>query len=115
MSKKIPAFEDPLASLGTQEQFKNIYYHGNMFEENWFLSYKAENRAELTFPPLSSDRNLRYADMIRSSFSVGIHVRRGDFVQLGLDVPIEIYREGCEKAVERCPKAQFFVFSNDLE
>lgn len=48
----------------------------------WFMQDRAENLAELSFPPLQDTENLEYADQIQSHMSVGIHIRRGDFCKV---------------------------------
>lgn len=93
----------------------NIYYHGYWINKNWFSTYREENLAELTFPAFTDDRNKRYADMINNCFSIGIHIRRGDFITLGWALPIEYYQNACRALLEKCPEAHFFVFTDDAE
>lgn len=94
---------------------ENVYYHAEWSSKKWFSTYERENLQELTFPALSSKRNLEYADMIRGCMSVGVHIRRGDFVNVGWTLPPALYKKGCIAALERFPDAHFFVFSDDLD
>lgn len=96
------------------QQEDNTYYHGYWINKNWLGQYKQEILSELTFPQLTDENNLRYADMINNCCSVGIHVRRGDFIELGWDLSAEYYRENCEKVLENHPEAKFFIFTDDL-
>lgn len=95
--------------------YTNVYYAGNWPEEDYFMRYKEENQAELTFPELTEEKDRQYAGMIRESMSVGIHVRRGDYVKLGYDLPAGAYYEASQKALDLYPDAHFFIFSDDLE
>lgn len=93
---------------------QNIYYHGYWINKNWFNAYKAEMMTELAFPKLTDERNMQYACMINESLSVGVHIRRGDFVKLGWDMPLEYYKANCSKIVEIYPEARLFVFTDDV-
>lgn len=95
--------------------YKNIYYRGTWTAKEYFTRYKEENRKELRFPELVDDKNLKYAEMIQSCMSIGIHVRRGDFLKCGIELPAECYRAACQKAIDLQPDAHFFVFSDDME
>ncbi len=92
----------------------NIYYHGYWINKHWFAQYQAENRAELAFPPLTDKKNLQYAEQIDNSFSVGIHIRRGDFVTIGWDLPPSYYQAACKTIIDAYPEAHFFVFTDDM-
>ena len=92
-----------------------VYYDSIFMDRCWFMQDREENLAELAFPPLLDARNQRYADAIRANISVGIHVRRGDFLQVGWAFHTAAYRKSCEMVLERYPDAWFFVFSNDLD
>lgn len=52
---------------------------------------------------------------IESCPSVSLHVRRGDYVTnpLCFLMPLEYYQDAVEQVMDRCPEAQFFVFSDD--
>ena len=92
----------------------NIYYHGYWINKNWFSTYRDENLAELTFPAFTDDRNKKFADQILDCFSVGVHIRRGDFITLGWALSVEYYKPACGKFLEERPDASFFVFTDDV-
>ena len=110
-------FPDQLASDMWKFPYDNIYCYYSWWTENyWFEQDQEENRKELTFPRLTDSKNLKYADQINEcDMSVGIHVRRGDYVRLGWSVPADKYRSACQKVMDRFPDASFFVFSNELD
>ena len=49
-----------------------------------------------------------------NSYSVAIHVRRGDYVKIGWCIPMEYYHKAVDMILEKHPHATFFVFSDDL-
>ena len=50
-----------------------------------------------------------------NSYSVAIHVRRGDYVKIGWCIPMEYYHKAVDMILEKHPNATFYVFSDDLE
>lgn len=91
-----------------------IYYHGYWIHPNWLRSYENILRRELLFPPITNTGNLAYADKIMSSNSIGIHIRRGDYVSLGWQLPAIYYHQSIEKLLSENSDITFFVFSDDL-
>ena len=62
-----------------------------------------------------SESNKQYLRQIQESNSVGVHIRRGDYVTLGLIACNIKYYEGCIKKMNEMEKdAVFFVFSDDI-
>lgn len=93
---------------------KNIYYHGYWINKHWFSSYEEEMMHELQFPKLTDLKNLQYAEKIQNSQSVGVHIRRGDFLQCGWALPPEYYLSACKHVAENYPGCHFFVVSDDI-
>lgn len=54
-------------------------------------------------------------ESIQSCESVGVHVRRGDFVALGWDKGADYYRNAMMVARQMLPDAKFYFFSDDQE
>ena len=50
---------------------------------------------------------------IQENESVGIHIRRGDFVKLGWDSGMDFYRQGIGKMRELRKNCRFYVFTDD--
>ncbi len=50
---------------------------------------------------------------IQTGESVGIHIRRGDFVKLGWDSGIDFYQQGMAKMRELRKNCNFYVFTDD--
>lgn len=92
---------------------ENVYYHGYWINKSYLASYRDEILTELKFPSLTDAKNLAYANQINSSLSVGIHIRRGDFLKIGWDLPDDYYKANCGVILKAYPEATFFVFSDD--
>ena len=95
--------------------YSNLYcYYDWWVDDYWFEQDREENRRELVFPQLTDYQNLKYQEQIeKCPMPVGIHVRRGDFVVLGMVVSPTNYQPICKKVLDEYPNACFFVFSDD--
>lgn len=91
-----------------------VYYFGYWINKNWLNAYKEQILSELSFPPILDENNQQYATKIKSSLSVGVHIRRGDFVRLGWDMDISLYKQYAQMLVDTYPDLTFFVFSDDI-
>ncbi len=99
----------------------DIHLIGYWQTELYFADVRDELLRDFHFATTLSEKNLELANEIRSSNSVSVHIRRGDYVSNesaktfhGLcDIPY--YKRGIEY-LERSEKAlAFFVFSDDIE
>lgn len=105
-----------------REYPKNTYLHGYFQSEKYFIHHETQIRKDFEFLEPAKDRNAELLDKIRSSVSVSVHVRRGDYVTLaaasafhGL-MGIEYYKAGVELIASKCNSPpSFFVFSDDPE
>lgn len=94
----------------------NVYYHGYWLNQSWLKGrHKGILRHELEFVPLTDDRNKRYEEEIRKTTSVALHVRRGDYVKLHFDTPVEKYCQAVNIMKEQLEDAHFFLFSDDID
>jgi len=93
-----------------------IYYHVYAIIGHYFNDLKKANCINsYPFPPLKGEKNEKYAAEMKSTESVALHVRRGDSVQIGWEIPPELYRKGVEELSKRVNNPTFFVFSDDLK
>lgn len=104
------AFLPEITSL--QDEF--LYYHGYWLHPEWFYHYRDIFLKELSLPPLTDGKNRGYAEMILDSHSVAVHIRRGDYVQLGWASDTVCYLEKTREILARFPDASFFIFSDDI-
>ncbi|MGN0277770.1 MAG: alpha-1,2-fucosyltransferase [Lachnospiraceae bacterium] len=97
---------------GLQDDF--LYYHGYWLHPEWFNHYQDIIVKELSLPPIKGERNEEYARQIMNSHSVAVHIRRGDYVQLGWATDTDRYLAKTKELLAQYPDAAFFIFSDDI-
>ena len=97
----------------------NIYLLGYWQSEKYFSSIADVVRRRFTFRESMSAQVERWAREIQGCESVGVHVRRGDYVQdpytkrfFGV-LPLEYYRRAHDMILENVQQPRFFVFSDE--
>lgn len=92
-----------------------IYYHGYWINVGYFAKYADIFRKELTFPAITDEKNIEYLRQIKTTKSVSIHVRRGDYVSLDWAYNEAVIR-GLNEAYIDVFGADWtlFVFSDDI-
>ncbi len=96
----------------------NIYYHGYFQSEKYFLNHAIALRKQLKFKYKPSPENQNWLTKIQSTKSVGLHIRRGDFVKIGVDVVCnaQYYSRAIDLMSQKIgTKFDVYVFSNDPE
>ncbi len=91
-----------------------VYYHGEWVEKNWFDCYRDIFLKELKFPEIKSKQALLYKDKILNGISVGMHIRRGDYVKIGIDLDSKYYFNALKDLSEHYDDFTVYVFSDDL-
>jgi len=92
----------------------DVYFFGYWINPGWFNRYREKFLKEFAFRPLTDPLNLQYMNEIQNSYSIGVHIRRGDFVRLNWALPEDYYYTEVKNLSAR-ENAKFFVFSDDLE
>ena len=92
----------------------NIYYHGYWINKNWLNSYRDILLHELSFPTIPTTSAREYAERIKTEPSVAIHVRRGDYVNIGWNIQPEYYYNALNQLLKEYRCFTVFVFSDDL-
>lgn len=95
-----------------QDEF--LYYHGYWLHPEWFHRYRDIFMKELALPPIDDEKNKKYAETILTTHSVAVHIRRGDYVQLGWAADTACYLEKVKELLTHYPDAAFFIFSDDI-
>jgi hypothetical protein len=112
-AEQTPAFDPALFHKASA----NTYLKGFFQSENYFKSLRPllQNELALHVP----ESNLTH--QIRSTVSVSLHIRRGDYVTLpsarafhGLCTP-QYYQQALDYISNHLPDASVFVFSDDIE
>jgi hypothetical protein len=140
VSKNLPyrvnKFLDPLVKKFSKEKvftdkdpvddiIKNlpetIILNGFFQKEKYFISHETEIRKLFSFRDTLSGQNAGLSEKIKSTLSVSVHVRRGDYVfnpetnaYHGVCSP-EYYRKAIRLMKEKHGDCYFFVFSDDIE
>lgn len=93
----------------------DVYYHGYWINKEWFHEYKDIFLKEFAFPDIPDEINRERLKRIEGSRSVSIHIRRGDYVDLGCAFTPEFHRELVDYFLENCGTGwELFVFSDDI-
>ena len=93
----------------------DVYYHGYWIGAEWFKSIEKTVLAELVFPEITDHQNKAYLEKIQNTESCSIHIRRGDYVDLGFSDDMYYCRSHmCEMGLD-LPKETVFVEGNRKE
>ncbi|NBH81584.1 alpha-1,2-fucosyltransferase [bacterium C-53] len=112
--------EEIYRKIETINPRKNWYITGFFIEEVYYRDRIAKLRRELLFDQGGGDAFQRMLHEIRSTNSVSIHVRRGDYLaekyrNSFLCLSDEYYKKAVEYICERVKDPVFYVFSDDTE
>lgn len=94
---------------------KNIYYHGYWINRDWMHAYRDIFLSELSLPEPTDAENRRIWNRIENTQSVGIHVRRGDFVTLDWFIGEAFYSQAVSQIRKEYPDAVYYLFSDEVE
>lgn len=94
---------------------------GNIMLDGYWVTYKycEPYKAELQkmFVPTyqtSASFNKLQSEMKHTN-SISLHVRRGDYVALGICLEVEYYKRAVEYMLQHVENPTFYVFSNDMD
>lgn len=93
---------------------KNIYLMGGWQNYRHFQKYRKEICQMLVPNFTLKGETSDILDDIEHSESVAIHIRRGDYVKLGITLDSKYYFEAVKITKERLKSPSFFVFSEDI-
>ena len=94
--------------------FPNVYYEGSWVDKNWFNSNRQLLLKEFSFPEEASSQVRLHREHITGGKSVGMHVRRGDFVYRGMALEPDYYKNALIELNKKYDDYTVFVFSDDL-
>ena len=106
---------------GIREIGPSAYLQGYWQSERFFEDAVAEVRNALVFRSAPSEVNARWIERIEACTSVGMHVRRGDYVSNARNskiyaiCPPAYYRAAVDHVLQRHRDARFFIFSDEPE
>lgn len=97
-------------------EYENIYFHGYWIHHGFFYAYEDVFRKELSFPKITDERNADYLKQICGDKSAAVHVRRGDYITVGLAAAAEIIGTHVDAFVREAGNDwHLFVFSDDID
>lgn len=102
------------------ENTDNICFMGTWHDLNFGLSIQDVVLSELAFPEITDEKNLQYKDDITTKdCTIGVHVRRGDFVSSNKAKSVEEYAKIIRSVrfdlVKQGQTPAFYIFSDDLD
>lgn len=92
------------------------YFKGVWANSQYLVGVEEEIKKCFDFGEDLTEKNKKYVYEMSRCNSVSIHVRRGDYVTLGLPLAGEkFYMSAVKYMCEKTADCKFFVFSNDIE
>lgn len=113
--------EDELKNMDNPIEYlksikENIYIKGNWQALGWIKSTLEEVIPKFTFISSLSDGAKSYDECIsKDEKSVAIHIRRGDYVRIGVALKPDYYYEAIEYIASKVDNPTFYIFSEDIE
>lgn len=94
---------------------KDTFFKGNWQTEKYFKNYRDELLNRI-IPKESSNNSVEtLINEISKVESVSIHVRRGDYVQIGCNLGMDYYDTAIQIILNKYNDAVFYIFSDDTE
>jgi hypothetical protein len=93
----------------------NVTLDGYWQSERYFAEFTDTLRREITVRNPVSGENQQWYDLISDTGSVSIHVRRGDYVDLGWALPPTYYRNALDRIHCTSDATNLFFFSDDMD
>lgn len=105
---------------GIEKVPQDIYLIGYWQSEKYFHDVRDQIRKDFTFRLPLNEVNKQISEQILSTCSVGLHIRRGDYVnnlkagEIHGVCSIEYYQEAVNYVAKRTNNPNFFIFSDDI-
>lgn len=94
---------------------QNSYLFGYWQTEKYFKEYREDILKMFTPRYNLSQETNSFIDKVRSCNSVAVHVRRGDYVKLGICLDPSYYKNAFTVLNEKFKDLTYFVFSDNVE
>lgn len=97
------------------DAWKDIYLYGYWQSYQYFEMYAHELR-NMIVPRYDMPVWIyEQIQKVQNEESVAIHIRRGDYVEIGCTLPFIYYKRAIDEMKQNIPKAKFYVFSDDIK
>jgi hypothetical protein len=109
-------FDPTILTLG-----EDIYLHGWWQSEKYFLNIRPLLLKDFTLRNPLAEKNKEVAQQIVASNSIGIHIRRLDYVKNKKtrwyhgELPKDYYEEALSRIISQTKNPKLFIFSDDIE
>ena len=104
-------------SIKVLKQYKDLYISGYFANQKYFMVIEDIIRKEFTLKEPLNIENQKMFDLINSTPSVSLHIRRGDYVGNGFfaEIPLSYYHDAVTIIEKKYPKSTYYIFSDDLQ
>lgn len=92
----------------------NVLLFGYYQSEKYFLQIEDTLREELSLSKEPTGPNQKWGMQIDGCNSASVHIRRGDYTELGWDLPVTYYRSAIEKIDSTENDVELFFFSDEM-
>lgn len=93
----------------------NTYLFGYWQTEKYFRNYRTDLMRMFTPNYEPSNECLNYIRLVQNCNSVAVHIRRGDYVNLGICLDRSYYENAFKKMEEQYNTVKYFIFSDDID
>lgn len=116
-----PAYIKETEFISNIKPNKIVYFDGYWQNYRYFNEYEKTIRSEFTLSKEISNENVKILKVIKSSNSVGVHIRRGIYYtdpnvkNEYFHCSLNYYKSAIEKIIEKINNPKFIIFSNDID
>ncbi|MEZ5036676.1 MAG: alpha-1,2-fucosyltransferase [Chitinophagales bacterium] len=102
------------------EKDEPLFIHGNFQSELYFKDIEADIREDFEFIHPLEEQNQQILNQIKSSNSVSIHIRRGDYLSIKNNaskfraLELDYYKNAMSILENKMENITYFVFSDDI-
>lgn len=107
--------QNNIGALNAAGRSKNVIVTGYWQNINYINPIREDLVRQFRISLDTGTEYNEFLKQIHTSISVGVHVRRGDFVALGWNKGADYYRNAMMVARQMLPDAKFYFFSDDQE
>ena len=96
------------------------YLEGYWQSDKYFRAYEKDIKKQLTFRNELDEKNIKYRLLMKKTNSVGIHIRRGDYISSPATnkvmkvIELDYYKKAIAYINNNIYSPSFFIFSDDI-
>lgn len=98
-----------------QKIHKDTYFSGYWQSEKYFKKYEKDIKKAFEIKRNLSPKAKEIMMKIERENGIGCHIRRGDYLQRGWQLPMEYYFKGIEIIDKREQNLNIYIFSDDMD